>query len=90
MKGKGANGSVSVFSFSRQKEESKMTGYDQLDGVHIPWQRLTTAYGRGTELPALMAARAYEKIAPLIEHQSTLWQVTPTLSLYGIRLPAAL
>ncbi|MNJ57925.1 hypothetical protein D3C77_535360 [compost metagenome] len=43
----------------------------------IPWQRLTTAYGRGTELPQLIANKEYHKITDLIEHQGTLWQVTP-------------
>jgi hypothetical protein len=43
----------------------------------IPWQRLTTAYGRGTEIPQLIADKQYQKISDLIEHQGTLWQVTP-------------
>lgn len=43
----------------------------------IPWQRLTTAYGRGTEIPQLIANQEYHKITDLIEHQGTLWQVTP-------------
>ncbi|MBP1905812.1 hypothetical protein J2Z32_002460 [Paenibacillus turicensis] len=43
----------------------------------IPWQRLTTAYGRGTEIPQLIADMKYRKISELIEHQGTLWQVTP-------------
>ncbi len=43
----------------------------------IPWQRLTTPYGRGSDLPRLMANGQYDEIAGLIEHQSTLWQVTP-------------
>ncbi|MFU1795506.1 hypothetical protein ACM1RC_16705 [Paenibacillus azoreducens] len=44
---------------------------------HIPWQRLTTAYGRGTDIPRLIETRQYKALAELIEHQSTLWQVTP-------------
>ncbi|GIP22291.1 hypothetical protein [Paenibacillus sp. J22TS3] len=44
---------------------------------HVPWQRLTTAYGRGTDIPRLMETGQYEEIANLIEHQSTLWQATP-------------
>lgn len=43
----------------------------------IPWQRLTTAYGRGTEIPQLIANKHYRTITDLIEHQGTLWQVTP-------------
>lgn len=44
---------------------------------HIPWQRLTTPYGRGTDIPQLIETRQYKALAELIEHQSTLWQVTP-------------
>ncbi|MGG4458023.1 hypothetical protein ABEX29_06930 [Brevibacillus porteri] len=44
---------------------------------NIPWQRLTTAYGRGTDIPRLIETRQYEELASLIEHQSTLWQTTP-------------
>lgn len=43
----------------------------------IPWQRITTAYGRGTEIPQLIADKKYREISELIEHQGTLWQVTP-------------
>ncbi|OUQ86993.1 hypothetical protein B5G50_18820 [Brevibacillus brevis] len=44
---------------------------------NIPWQRLTTAYGRGTDIPQLIQTGHYEELANLIEHQSTLWQTTP-------------
>ncbi|NRS50794.1 hypothetical protein [Brevibacillus sp. HB2.2] len=44
---------------------------------NIPWQRLTTAYGRGTDIPQLIQTGQYEELANLIEHQSTLWQTTP-------------
>ncbi|WJQ81552.1 hypothetical protein [Brevibacillus brevis] len=44
---------------------------------NIPWQRLTTAYGRGTDIPQLIETGKYEELANLIEHQSTLWQTTP-------------
>ncbi|UNK18420.1 hypothetical protein MNQ98_29155 [Paenibacillus sp. N3/727] len=43
----------------------------------VPWQRLTTAYGRGTDIPRLMEKGQYEELANLIEHQGTLWQTTP-------------
>ncbi|WP_338754340.1 hypothetical protein [Bacillus sp. FJAT-52991] len=43
----------------------------------IPWHRLTTAYGRGTKIPELIKMDKYGKVAQLIEHQGTLWQVTP-------------
>ncbi|HEY4390026.1 MAG TPA: hypothetical protein VGN02_01615 [Paenibacillus sp.] len=45
--------------------------------VSIPWQRMTTAYGRGTDIPVLIETGQYEELANLIEHQSTLWQTTP-------------
>ncbi len=43
----------------------------------IPWHRLTTPYGRGTHLSQWMSQEKYKEIAGVIEHQSTLWQVTP-------------
>ncbi|MBP1988469.1 hypothetical protein [Paenibacillus eucommiae] len=51
----------------------------------IPWQRLTTPYGRGSDLPRLMADRQYDEIAQLVEHQSTLWQVTPWVLSFLLR-----
>lgn len=47
----------------------------------IPWQRLTTPYGRGTDIPHLIEAGKYNELANLIEHQGTLWQVTPWVML---------
>ena len=54
----------------------------------IPWQRLTTAYGRATGFPKYFDVlskmkdleainNAGEEIAINIEHQSTLWHSTP-------------
>ncbi|MGA3598935.1 hypothetical protein [Lysinibacillus agricola] len=43
----------------------------------LPWHRLTTAYGRGTKIPELIKMEQFDKLAQLIEHQGTLWQVTP-------------
>ena len=54
----------------------------------IPWQRLTTAYGRATGFPQYFDVlskmkdleainNAGEEIAINIEHQSTLWHSTP-------------
>lgn len=51
----------------------------------IPWQRLTTPYGRGSDLPRFMANRQYDEIAGLIEHQGTLWQVTPWVLSFLLR-----
>ncbi|MEK5230438.1 hypothetical protein MHB42_01560 [Lysinibacillus sp. FSL K6-0232] len=44
---------------------------------NIPWQQLTTAYGRGTTIPQLIEQEQYQQLATLIEHQGTLWQATP-------------
>lgn len=43
----------------------------------VPWHRLTTAYGRGTDIPRFIKEKKYASLAGLIEHQGTLWQVTP-------------
>ncbi|MFF0830245.1 hypothetical protein ACFYU8_25570 [Brevibacillus sp. NPDC003359] len=48
-----------------------------LTTTSIPWQRLTTAYGRGTDIPRLIETGQYDELTNLIEHQSTLWQTTP-------------
>ncbi|MEC1176987.1 hypothetical protein P9B03_00600 [Metasolibacillus meyeri] len=47
------------------------------DVAYVPWHRLTTAYGRGTKIPELIKNEQYGELDQLIEHQSTLWQVTP-------------
>ncbi|WP_314588108.1 hypothetical protein [Paenibacillus terrigena] len=52
---------------------------------NIPWQRLTTAYGRGTDIPRLLETGQYEELANLIEHQGTLWQTTPWALLMLLR-----
>lgn len=44
---------------------------------NIPWHRLTTAYGRGADIPLFIKTGQYEQVTNLIEHQGTLWQVTP-------------
>ncbi|UUZ81758.1 hypothetical protein LJK88_45480 [Paenibacillus sp. P26] len=54
-----------------------------IDG--IPWRRLTTAYGRGTDIPRLIQTGQFRELADLIEHQSTLWQVTPWVLLILLR-----
>ena len=43
----------------------------------IPWENLTTPYGRGTNIPKLIENRKYKELVNLLEHQETLWQVTP-------------
>ena len=54
----------------------------------VPWHRLTTAYGRGTDFPAHLAAleqmcdletvkKSLYELTTNMEHQSTLWHATP-------------
>ena len=66
-----------------------------LEGVH--WHRLTTPYGRGDELPKLLkdlsslknresVESSVRKISHLIEHQGTLWHVTPFATVFLARI----
>ena len=54
----------------------------------VPWHRLTTAYGRGTEFPTHLAVlermedmetvkKSLYELTTNMEHQSTLWHATP-------------
>ena len=54
----------------------------------VPWHRLTTAYGRGTDFPAHLAVlermedmeavkESLYELTTNMEHQSTLWHATP-------------
>ena len=63
----------------------------------IPWHRLTTSYGRGTDFPnqfdvlwkmdSIEAVdMAGEDIALNIEHQSTLWHATPFAMIFLLRI----
>ena len=69
------------------KEENKtyITGLDARD---VPWHRLTTAYGRGTDFPVYFETlskmddlktvkNALCELTTNMEHQSTLWHATP-------------
>ena len=69
------------------KEENKayITGLDARD---VPWHRLTTAYGRGTDFPVYFETlfkmddlkavkKALYELTTNMEHQSTLWHGTP-------------
>ena len=69
------------------KEEHKayITGLDVRD---VPWHRLTTAYGRGTDFPVYFETlfkmddlkavkKALYELTTNMEHQSTLWHGTP-------------
>ncbi len=61
---------------------------DTLNIYDIPWHRLTTAYGRGTDFPAHLetlmqmndpeqVGRALHELTANMEHQGTLWHATP-------------
>lgn len=63
----------------------------------IPWHRLTTSYGRGTDFPnqfdvlwkmdSIEAVDAAgEALAMNIEHQSTLWHATPFAMIFLLRI----
>ena len=68
--------------------EENRTYITHLKAADIPWHRLTTAYGRGTDFPehftvleqmrdlASVKKSLYELTANM-EHQSTLWHATP-------------
>ena len=71
--------------------EENRTYITHLKVTDVPWHRLTTAYGRGTEFPAHLAvleqmgdlASVKESLYELttnMEHQSTLWHANPLLS----------
>ena len=68
--------------------EENRTYITHLKVTDVPWHRLTTAYGRGTNFPAHLAvleqmgdlATVKESLYELttnMEHQSTLWHATP-------------
>lgn len=68
--------------------EENRTYITQLKITDVPWHRLTTAYGRGTDFPAHLTvleqmrdlASVKESLYELttnMEHQSTLWHATP-------------
>ena len=70
---------------------------DQLTVEDVPWHRLTTPYGRGDELPKLLknlsslknresVESSVRKISHLIEHQGTLWHVTPFATVFLARI----
>lgn len=70
---------------------------DQLTLEGVPWHRLITPYGRGDELPKLLkdlsslknresVESSVRKISHLIEHQGTLWHVTPFATVFLARI----
>ena len=68
--------------------EENRTYITHLKNYDVPWHRLTTAYGRGTEFPAYLTVleqmhdlssvkESLYKLTINMEHQSTLWHATP-------------
>ena len=68
--------------------EENRTYITHLKIADVPWHRLTTAYGRGTEFPAYLTVleqmhdlssvkESLYKLTINMEHQSTLWHATP-------------
>ncbi|OWR30429.1 hypothetical protein CDO73_10965 [Saccharibacillus sp. O23] len=64
---------------------SLIQSLNHLKTEDIPWSRLTTPYGKGTEIPDLIRERRFGEIGQLVEHQGTLWQVTPWTLLFMLR-----
>ncbi|MGV7116008.1 hypothetical protein [Paenibacillus kyungheensis] len=58
---------------------------DQLTIQDIPWNRITTPYGRATEVPQMIAKRNYSGLSNIVEHQLTLWQVTPWILFFLLK-----
>ena len=69
------------------KEENR-TYITALTVHDVPWHRLTTSYGRGTDFPAYFETlikmddlnsvkNTLYALTTNIEHQSTLWHATP-------------
>ena len=68
--------------------EENRTYITHLKAADIPWHRLTTAYGRGTDFPEHFAVleqmrdlasvkKSLYELTANMEHQSTLWHATP-------------
>ena len=68
--------------------EKNRTYITHLKVADVPWHRLTTAYGRGTDFPAHLAVleqmedietvkKSLYELTTNMEHQSTLWHATP-------------
>ena len=68
--------------------EKNRTYITHLKVADVPWHRLTTAYGRGTDFPAHLTVleqmgdlasvkKSLYELTTNMEHQSTLWHATP-------------
>ena len=68
--------------------EENRTYITHLKVTDVPWHRLTTAYGRGTDFPAHLTVleqmsdlasvkKSLYELTTNMEHQSTLWHATP-------------
>jgi hypothetical protein len=65
---------------------------NQIKIEDIPWSRLTTPFGRADEFPELLRkmqagdSKAFDDLANLIEHQSTLYHSTPFAFIFICRI----
>ncbi|MFG6384356.1 MAG: hypothetical protein K1V96_08890 [Lachnospiraceae bacterium] len=70
---------------------------EELKIEEVPWNRITTAYGRATDFPQYFAIMwemksvttvkdAFYKIARDIEHQSTLWHSTAFALIFLVKI----
>ena len=68
--------------------EENRTYITHLKVTDVPWHRLTTAYGRGTDFPEHFAVleqmrdlasvkKSLYELTANMEHQSTLWHASP-------------
>lgn len=78
-------------------DAATQTYIESVNVSDIPWHRLTTSYGRGTDFPnqfdvlwkmdSIEAVDvAGEALAMNIEHQSTLWHATPFAMIFLLRI----
>ena len=77
--------------------EENRTYITNLKVTDVPWHRLTTAYGRGTDFPKHFESlskmddlksvkNALYELTTNMEHQSTLWHSTPFAMIFLSRI----
>ncbi|SPT70497.1 hypothetical protein [Anaerobiospirillum thomasii] len=77
--------------------DENMAYITSLKVTDIPWHRITTTYGRGSDFPEHLRVldqmsdlpsvkESFYKITANMEHQSTLWHVTPFGTVFLCRI----
>ena len=77
--------------------EENITYITLLQVDDVPWHRLTTSYGRGTDFPAHLSVldkmsnlssvkSSLKELTSNMEHQSTLWHATPFCMVFLCRI----